>query len=1049
MRDRLQSPGRARASSAPIFLVLLGFGIAAIPEAAGQGSGTGVDAGAVPEALNFANGLFRARRFDLAVQEYRRFLESNPRGLHRADALYGLANAHQFLQEYDQARTAFEEFLRVAPDGHPNAATALFRVGELAYVLGDLPSARRALESYTAGPPAHRYQELAWPYLGDVRFREGNLDGAREAYEHALSVFPDGRLADRSRLYLGRVLAKQGDREGALARFRELIDRPGAAQRDEAYYQVGRLELEAGAFDRAVVAFEALEREAPQSGYVPRALLGRAEALTSLDRFEEAAGAIGPLLGDPSPEISARAAYLLGLGQLEQGKDAEALATFDDALARSPQSSTAPALLFRSAEASESLGDPAEALSRFERLADSYPGDSWADDALLQASSIALKAGQPDRAGELARRARGPSGDGPLAAPALLVEGRAALESGRFDEAIGLLETLLAQHQPDPETAEAARYSLGLAYRGAGKDSEAMEQLGLLAETPGSSLSADALYLVGQEHFDRGRYAEAIESLSRSIEARPDGEAVDHALARMALAHAELGEVDEALASLDRLAGQFPESPVLGPTRLRLAEASLDGERWERAEGLFRAVAEAEGVDPASRARALSGMGWALMGVGSPEEAAEAFGTLVEESPEDPMAAEASYVRGTLLRDLGRPEEAIEALAWVVEQHPDAEQAPKADLARARLLAELGRPDEAVPLLRALVDRGGEEDDLGASADLLLAELGWALIDAGDPEEADLAFGRLLDEYPDSPHAGDARLNLAESAFKAGEYDEVLDRLGPLVAEGANAEPRLRQAALYREGRTRVERQEWDEAIGAFDRLVAESPEGRYAREAAFWAAEVAFRRGDAEGAESRFSALVDSTPGDRDPESWLATARLRRIQALVQLERWADVLDRADEMKADFPEFPQIAELEYARGRALQSQAPPRFEDARAAYQAVIDARKGGELAAMAQFMRGETFFHEKKYEEAIRDFLMVDVLPSYDDAPKWQALALLEAGKVYEQLDRWADAADLYERLRARFPDEPASQEADQRLTIARSRASGGSGPRTGRRG
>src|SRR5690606_39163156 len=143
------------------------------------------------------------------------------------------------------------------------------------------------------------------------------------------------------------------------------------------------------------------------------------------------------------------------------------------------------------------------------------------------------------------------------------------------------------------------------------------------------------------------------------------------------------------------------------------------------------------------------------------------------------------------------------------------------------------------------------------------------------------------------------------------------------------------------------------------------------------------------------------------------------------------------DALKADLPDFPQMAELDYARGRALQSQAPPDFEAARDAYQAVIDARKGGELAAMAQFMRGEAYFHEKKLDEALREFLKVDLLPAFDDAPRWQALALLEAGKVYEQLDRWADAAEIYERLRSRFPDEPASAEAGQRLAIARRRS------------
>ena len=163
-----------------------------------------------------------------------------------------------------------------------------------------------------------------------------------------------------------------------------------------------------------------------------------------------------------------------------------------------------------------------------------------------------------------------------------------------------------------------------------------------------------------------------------------------------------------------------------------------------------------------------------------------------------------------------------------------------------------------------------------------------------------------------------------------------------------------------------------------------------------------------------------------------------------MELGRWSAVLERADALKADAPDLPQMAEVDFARGRALQSIAPPRFDEARAAYDAVIEARKGGELAAEAQFMKGETFYHQKDYDEAVRAFLRVDILY---DAPRWQAVSLLEAGKVYEELDRWADAAEMYERLRSRFPEESASEEAARRLTIARRRATDGEGP--GRRG
>ena len=67
---------------------------------------------------------------------------------------------------------------------------------------------------------------------------------------------------------------------------------------------------------------------------------------------------------------------------------------------------------------------------------------------------------------------------------------------------------------------------------------------------------------------------------------------------------------------------------------------------------------------------------------------------------------------------------------------------------------------------------------------------------------------------------------------------------------------------------------------------------------------------------------------------------------------------------------------------------------------------------------MRGETYFHEDRLREALREFLQVDILY---DAPRWQAAALLEAGKVYERLDQWADAAETYSRLVARFPQDP----------------------------
>src|SRR5207248_3610237 len=117
----------------------------------------------------------------------------------------------------------------------------------------------------------------------------------------------------------------------------------------------------------------------------------------------------------------------------------------------------------------------------------------------------------------------------------------------------------------------------------------------------------------------------------------------------------------------------------------------------------------------------------------------------------------------------------------------------------------------------------------------------------------------------------------------------------------------------------------------------------------------------DATTAETGFKALESEPGSPNDPEGFLRTIRRRRIQSLVALKEWEKVLEAADAFKAEAADDPQIAEVEYARGRALQSLPQPRFDEARAAYQKVIDARKGGDLAARAQLMRGETYFHQK----------------------------------------------------------------------------------------
>ena len=108
---------------------------------------------------------------------------------------------------------------------------------------------------------------------------------------------------------------------------------------------------------------------------------------------------------------------------------------------------------------------------------------------------------------------------------------------------------------------------------------------------------------------------------------------------------------------------------------------------------------------------------------------------------------------------------------------------------------------------------------------------------------------------------------------------------------------------------------------------------------------------------------------------------------------------------KRTIPNFEQQYEVDYLLGRCLANQAD--FEAARQAYNKVIRSAAGAktETAAMAQWMIGETYFHQKNYEAALREYLRLEILYAY---PEWQAAALLQAGKCHERLGEAKEAAE-----------------------------------------
>ena len=164
-----------------------------------------------------------------------------------------------------------------------------------------------------------------------------------------------------------------------------------------------------------------------------------------------------------------------------------------------------------------------------------------------------------------------------------------------------------------------------------------------------------------------------------------------------------------------------------------------------------------------------------------------------------------------------------------------------------------------------------------------------------------------------------------------------------------------------------------------------------------------------------------------------MAMIPLRRAQLFVRQNKWPEAQAIAAHIASDFPNFEQQYEVDYILGRCLASEG--RLDEARELYERVIHSPLGAksETAAMAQWMIGESYFHQRKYDLALREYLRVEILYAY---PTWQAAALLQAGKCHELLGEPKQALELYAKLLKNYSGTVFTEEATRRLQTAQAR-------------
>jgi TolA-binding protein len=975
-----------------------------------------------------ASGFYNMNRFEFAAEEYEKFLNAYPKHDHAPEALYFLGESYYHLNKVEEARARYRELVAKHTSAK-NFTNALYRLGETSLLVGDATAAHGALAEFVRKRPDDPLLEFALPYLGRAQLQMGKQNEAKSTLRKAMDRFPKGQLANQCQFDLAQTLDQLGEKDEAIRLYRSLASSTTGKYADNAQLAIGTRHFDDKNYEVAMQAFHDLENRFPKSPSVNAAKLNRALCLYQLKRFEQAQ----PLLeaqtrGNSSdvPEVW----YWLGMTQKARGQWQVAANTLLDSYTRFPDSPLSVEMLFYAAHCLFQQGQYAAAIERFQEAITNSPKHDLADDSLYYAAESARAGGQHERTFMLATQFFREYPQSSLIGPTMLAVAQSLIALGRNDEASKYLADLLLR-QPAPELAVPAQYYRGLALRAAGKLDEAVKVLEALLDSrevqdPAfQQVQLDAQFLCGSCYFEEKDYAKAIPPLAKYLATLPTGDVAGYAASYLVVCFAELRRFDELRSALSSVRTNAAHN-VAVPALFRVAETCLDAKEFGLAAHLYAEVAQKEPQGPL-HVRALSGLGWSQFHGENFSSAAQAFGQIIETAGSDALASEAAYMRGRALEADGKLAEATAAYQTTLAKYGQGPQAPEAALQLARVLQKQGKGAQAIAAYEHVSARWPQAKQL----DVVLYEWAWALQQHGQDAEAQKVFDRLASQFPESSLMSEAVINVGEALYQAKRFDEVLTRLMPLLKR--QLPPEVREAALYRLGRTHVELAAWADVRTTFDQLMQEFPASRLRREAEFWAAEAERQQGQPKVAIERLTKLI-TEPVPAEP--WLATAYLRLAQAQGEQKQWKEMLVTIEQLRRKFPGYELLNVADYHTGRALQNLA--RFDEAREAYRRGM-AGRSDENAAQCQFMIGETLFHQRRFAEALREFLKVEILYAF---PHWQAAALLEAGKCHESLEEWTRATETYNRILEKYSKTPHVPEARERRSAVLQRVSGGTG-------
>ncbi|MHC5113559.1 MAG: tetratricopeptide repeat protein, partial [Planctomycetota bacterium] len=579
------------------------------------------------QTLNAANGLLNRQLYDLAANEYERFLREQPNHAKVGEARYGLGVSLYHVQRYDDA---VKQLALLSAD-HAYAAEAATVLGQCYLRLGRYDAAADALDLVVTRHRTHDLFDDAAALQAEALYLAGAHERVGAAARNLVEGAGDSPRRERVELIWCLSDMARGDYRAATARLREMQSRfPDGAHADQTALLLAQCLHHQRNLPAALDLYRSVSRAA-RDEYVPDALYGLATVLYEQKQIAPAGDVLDELLSRfPDDEQARPGAILRGRVWLDLRKYDQAVKIFDQTLAAGGANLDEAA--YWRAKCDLRQDRPAEAAKRLAAAIERYPKSTLMPEMLYDHAVALTRSGAPAEAVARLETLRKRFAKHALAADALHLMAVAEHDRERWEQSTAHCVAFLQKH---------GRHAL----------------------------AADVAFLYAENAYRGAAYEDAVTRFRDYLDTHPKTTRRDQAAFRLGMALYRLDRDTEAGRMLETIAGGANTPDEFRPALLALGDLAFRQQEWTEARRYLERYLDG-GIDVAGVDDALLKLGLAHHRDGDPAGAIRSYETIITSMPSSPHHAQATFERGQALVELGRSDDAVRDFEQVVKAAP-------------------------------------------------------------------------------------------------------------------------------------------------------------------------------------------------------------------------------------------------------------------------------------------------------------------------------------------------------------------------------------------